>query len=87
MLCLVPRSPAKISVKDLCERLRETPLSNDQVLVVGAGGCIALTATVASTRSLVWWLLGFGDGVVVQEPVELREEIKATVARMAVAYA
>jgi predicted DNA-binding transcriptional regulator YafY len=69
------------------EHLYETPLSGDQVLTAGAGGAIALVATVASTRSLVWWLLGFGDGVVVQEPLELREEIRDTVARMAVAYA
>lgn len=69
------------------EHLYETPLSGDQVLTVGEGACIELSATVASTRSLVWWLLGFGDGVVVQEPLELREEIKAIAARMAVAYA
>lgn len=69
------------------EHLYETPLSPDQVLTAGEGGAIELSATVASTRSLRWWLLGFGDGVVVHEPAELREEIKAIAARMARAYA
>lgn len=69
------------------EHLYETPLSADQSLVVDENGCIVLRATVASTRSLVWWLLGFGDGVTVQEPAALREEIKAIAGRMATAYA
>lgn len=69
------------------EHLYETPLSADQVLTVGEGGCIELRATVASTRSLVWWLLGFGDGVTVQEPAELREEIRDIATRMAASYA
>jgi len=69
------------------EHLYETPLSLDQTLVAGEGGCIELRATVASTRSLVWWLLGFGDGVTVHEPAELRAELKQTAARMVSAYA
>lgn len=39
--------------------------------------------TVPTTRALVWWLLGFGDGVVVYEPVALREELGEIAARMA----
>lgn len=69
------------------EHLYETPLSSDQTLIEGEGGCIELRATVASTRSLVWWLLGFGDGVTVHEPAELRAEIRDTAARMLEAYA
>lgn len=69
------------------EHLYETALSEDQTLVLGAGGCIELRATVASTRSLVWWLLGFGDGVTVHEPAELRAEIRETATRMVAAYA
>jgi len=69
------------------EHLYETPLSSDQKLVAGERGCIELHATVASTRSLVWWLLGFGDGVTVHEPAELRAEIRDTAARMVSAYA
>lgn len=31
----------------------------------------------------MWWLLGFGDSVVVHEPVVLREELGEIAARMA----
>jgi predicted DNA-binding transcriptional regulator YafY len=69
------------------EHLAETPLSADQVLATGADGCLHLAATVPNTRALVWWLLGFGDGVVVEEPASLREELAAIALRMAAAYA
>jgi predicted DNA-binding transcriptional regulator YafY len=69
------------------EHLYETPLSADQLLAAGADGAIHLSATVPNTRSLVWWLLGFGDGVEVQEPPALREEMATIAARMAAAYA
>ena len=69
------------------EHLHETPLSAEQALVADGEGRLHLAATVPNTRSLVWWLLGFGDGVVIQEPVELREEIAGIAARMAAAYA
>lgn len=69
------------------EHLHETPLSADQMLVVGSDGRLHLAATVPNTRSLVWWLLGFGDGVLVQEPIELREELAGIAVRMAAAYA
>jgi predicted DNA-binding transcriptional regulator YafY len=69
------------------EHLFETPLSADQVLTSDAGGRLHLIATVPNTRSLVWWLLGFGDGVVIQEPASLREELACIAHRMAAAYA
>jgi len=69
------------------EHLHETPLSADQVLVSDGDGRLRLAATVPNTRSLVWWLLGFGDGVVIQEPAELREELAGIAVRMAAAYA
>lgn len=69
------------------EHLFETPLSADQELTAGAGNTLQLVATVPNTRSLVWWLLGFGDGVVVEEPASLRQEMAATAANMARAYA
>jgi predicted DNA-binding transcriptional regulator YafY len=68
------------------EHLFETPLSADQVLTSGDDGRLALTATVPNTRALVWWLLGFGDGVVIQEPASLREELGGIAQRMAAAY-
>jgi predicted DNA-binding transcriptional regulator YafY len=69
------------------EHLYETPLSADQVLTADADGRLHLCATVPNTRSLVWWLLGFGDGVEVREPVDLRREIAGIAARVAAAYA
>lgn len=69
------------------EHLYETPLSADQVLAAGEGGSLHLSATVPHTRALVFWLLGFGDGVTVLEPAALRGEIKAVAGRMAAAYA
>jgi predicted DNA-binding transcriptional regulator YafY len=68
------------------EHLFETPLSADQVLTIDAAGRLHLTATVPNTRALVWWLLGFGDGVVIQEPASLREELAGIAQRMAAAY-
>jgi predicted DNA-binding transcriptional regulator YafY len=69
------------------EHLHETPLSADQVLAADAEGRLHLAATVPNTRALVWWLLGFGDGVVVQEPLGLRDELAGVARRMAAAYA
>jgi predicted DNA-binding transcriptional regulator YafY len=69
------------------EHLFETPLSNDQVLTSDPDGKLHLAATVPSTRALVWWLLGFGDGVVIEEPASLREELAGIARRMAAAYA
>ncbi len=68
------------------EHLAETPLSKDQVLYSESADHLRLIATVPRTRSLTWWLLGFGDDVVVHQPAELREEIKLTAQRMAAAY-
>lgn len=69
------------------EHLHETPLSADQKLRTRADGCLQLTATVPNTRSLVWWLLGFGDGVEVVGPVELRAEMAGIATGMAALYA
>jgi predicted DNA-binding transcriptional regulator YafY len=69
------------------EHLFETPLSADQTLTSDADGHLHLAATVPNTRALVWWLLGFGDGVVIQEPASLREEIAGIAQRMTAAYA
>ena len=69
------------------EHLYETPLSADQVLEIRDDGTLALTATVAATRTLVFWLTGFGAGVVVHGPAQLRAEMRAIALEMAAAYA
>lgn len=68
------------------EHLFETPLSGDQELSATADGQLQLTAKVPNTRALVWWLLGFGDGVLVQEPAALRDEMAGIAGRMTMAY-
>ena len=69
------------------EHLYETPLDQDQELTVGPDGRLHLRADVPNTRALVWWLLGFGDGVVIEEPVALRAELAGIAQRMVAAYA
>lgn len=69
------------------EHLHETPLVADQTLSATEDGRLLLVATVPHTRALVWWLLGFGDGVVVHEPELLRAELAGIANRMALAYA
>ena len=68
------------------DHLYETPLAPDQVLEVRENG-VHLTATVASTRTLVFWLTGFGAEVEVHGPVKLRAEMKEIAHKMAAMYA
>jgi predicted DNA-binding transcriptional regulator YafY len=66
--------------------LFETPLSEDQVLVEGNEGELQVEATVKDTAQVRWWLLGFGDGVEVLEPLSLREEFIMTFQRITKKY-
>lgn len=68
------------------EHLFETPLSADQVLAADAWGRLHFATTVPHTRALVWWLLGFGDGVVIEEPAGLREKLAGIAWRIVAAY-
>lgn len=68
------------------EHLFETPLAPDQVLEMDEHGAIHLTATVASTRTLVFWLTGFGAAVEVHGPATLRAELKKAALGMAAIY-
>lgn len=68
------------------EHLYETPLSKDQAIAVLPDGRLRVTATVADTPQLVWWLLGFGCGVEVMAPRSLRVKICAETLLMRKAY-
>lgn len=70
------------------EHLNETPLSPDQVIHTDPDrpGEMTVTATVAATPQLTWWLQGFGDGVEVLAPATLRDTLAATARRMAARY-
>ena len=68
------------------DHLYETQLSKDQVITELPDGQLQVTATVASTPQLTWWLLGFGGGVEVVKPVELRREMAKTAAELTRVY-
>lgn len=68
------------------EHLYETRICNKQTLVELEDGSLELTATVPETMELLWWLLGFGDGVEVIEPPHLRAQLKKITANMASLY-
>jgi len=55
--------------------LEETPLSDSQRLEGADDGRIRLSARVADTAQLRWWLLGLGDQVEVVGPGALRADI------------
>lgn len=75
-----------VFAKSCGEHLYETALSRDQVLTTLVDGRLQLVATVPNTKELQWWLLGFGDGVEVLAPAELRTEMRLVAGRMASAY-
>ncbi len=66
--------------------LREARLSKDQKLEDRPDGRVRLTATVPDTGELRWWLLGFGEGVEVVGPEELRAEFRTTAQALAKRY-
>ena len=68
--------------QDAAIHLEETPLSEDQRLTNQVDGNVLVEATVADTRQLRWWLLGFGGRIEVLEPASLREELKSHTERM-----
>lgn len=70
---------------DLAQVLTETPLSKDQTLVP-EGDMIKLTATVADSWQLAWWIMSYGDGIEVTSPVALRKSIAARLSDAAAQY-
>lgn len=63
--------------KGFGDHLLESPLSKDQVTEELEGGVIKVSATVAVTSQLRWWLMGFGAGVEVLSPESLRQDLSA----------
>ena len=62
--------------------LSERPLSKDQRLHPARDGWTLLTTITRDTQELRWWLLGFGDGVEVLEPKNLRKDFADLARRM-----
>jgi predicted DNA-binding transcriptional regulator YafY len=67
------RLVAKVN-KSIAKHLSESRLSDTQRLEATDNEMYLLEATVKNTQQLRWWILGFGDGIEVIEPLELREE-------------
>ena len=68
------------------DHLYETPLSKNQAIEVIGDGQLHVTATVANTPQLQWWLMGFGGGAEVTQPKILRDEMAAVAEEMALTY-
>lgn len=66
--------------------LAETPLASDQLIEELGDGRTRVTAEVANTPLLVWWLRGFGEDVEVVSPASLREEMAKSAAATARRY-
>jgi predicted DNA-binding transcriptional regulator YafY len=60
---------------EVAAHLAERPLSPDQQCTP-VDDEVELTATVADTEDLRWWIMGFGDGIEVIKPAKLRMELK-----------
>lgn len=73
-------------VRKAAEHLHETPLSKDQAIRSIDAGRVKVTARVADTPQLRWWLLAFGDQVEVLKPKTLRQEMAKTARVMAARY-
>ncbi len=58
-------------------RMRETPLADDQSVETEADGSLLIRATVADTRALRSFVLGFGPLCEVLAPASLRAEVAA----------
>ncbi|MFP5427446.1 MAG: WYL domain-containing protein [Gammaproteobacteria bacterium] len=69
----------------LARQLREAPLSADMQLTALEQGH-RMRATVTDGWPLRWWLLSQGDGLVVEQPQTLREEIGRTLSSAAAQY-
>jgi len=72
--------------KYAANHLIETRLSEDQVVKIQDDGRILLTATVADTYELRWWLMGFGNDVEVVKPMSLRDEFTIMAENLAKKY-
>lgn len=71
---------------DSGRHLQETPLSDDQVISESKDGRLRITATVADTPQLMWWILGLGHYVEVVKPTSLRKAVQVEIAGMVALY-
>jgi predicted DNA-binding transcriptional regulator YafY len=70
---------------EVAKHLEERPLSDDQDCK-HVNGHVEVSATVADTDDLRWWLLGFGEHVEVVKPGKLRNEMRRRASELARRY-
>lgn len=80
----IPINPRPIKLeaefyKNVAIHLRESPISDDQVIRDVDEDNILLRATVADTLELRLWLKSFGDDVAIRKPSALRQEFREMV--------
>jgi predicted DNA-binding transcriptional regulator YafY len=68
------------------QRLEESPLATNQKLSERDDGRYELTAKVADTIQLRWWLRGYGERVEVVSPKSLRQEFIEMVKKLSNRY-
>ncbi|HGE2016066.1 helix-turn-helix transcriptional regulator [Pseudomonas aeruginosa] len=79
--------PLKLRVSPaLSVRLQENALCPDQQLKALTDGWWLMTGSLHLSQGLDLWLLSQGEHVEVLEPIQLREQIRETITRMAVLY-
>ena len=71
--------------REVGEYFLETPISVDQTYFE-TDEKITITAAVADTPQLNWWILGLGSGVKVIKPTKLKKQIQDEIDRMYLEY-
>ena len=76
----------RITDRELMRLMSETVWHPSQVLEKKKDGSMIMTLTVADSVELYSWIMGWGEGVEVLEPEELRQEVIDTAKRMLKVY-
>ena len=64
--------------KNAGRSLTESKLSDDQTVTINDDDTLTVTATVNLTSQLVWWLRGFGKGLLATQPALLYQAVTDT---------
>lgn len=87
-----PASPGHLALRlrvqpAVAAHLTERPLGKDQSIKAGDDSWHTVEVTVQDSAEIRWWILGFGDQIVVDAPAALRAEFVSTAQSMAALYA
>lgn len=87
-----PKSSGQLKLKirmetDAAFHLNESKMTKDQTISKIDDNYVEITATVADSSEIRWWLLGFGDQVEVLGPKNLRKEFAEIAKNLHARYA